>query len=164
MVLWQHGGRATPEGLHPGTVWTRGAAWDLLAAMVDTDGVAALRGWPVGGRSMLHVWPLSPETTEKHRQLDRALAWGLSIDEPDANGRTPLWHLVDAWAEDASWEAVLKPAAVALLARGADPDAEDHHGQSPRTLLADREDGLAKAERLETWIEDAGHATTAGQS
>lgn len=151
-ALWGIGGRPGVgiEGLDPGSVWARAGAWPLLELLRDEG--RGLDGWRRWGRhreSVLHAWTVAPESPEKHRFLARALDAGLSVDEPDAAGRTPLWYAIDAWlarpgqADASNWKAAIR----ALLAAGADPDRAAVDGSSPAELpvLTEAEPALADA-------------------
>jgi hypothetical protein len=132
-ALWRMGGRPGSETqMNPAQVWTRVGAWSLVDMRVDLEGPSALRGWGVRHESVLHGWTLAPDMPEKYRRLEAWLAAGLTVDEPDAAGRTPLWYAIDAWALRPAWARTLTPAIRALVHQGADLDRGDLYGVSPR--------------------------------
>ena len=141
LVLWQYGARpgggvgigsGSAQSVFHGSVWVRGGAWSLVETIHATLGADGLRGWPLHSKSALHDWPLSGADEKKHRHLERMLEWGLDVDERDANGRTPLWYAVDAGIARPEYENILSPSISGLLCHGADPDALDYEGVSPR--------------------------------
>lgn len=144
ILLWSKGGRVgkNEDALNAGDAWIRGGAWSLLSIMNETDGVESMKGWFKDKRSVLHSWILAEETTEKHRQLNKILSWGIDIDEEDINGRTALWYAVDAWIAEPNYEKILIPAIKSLLKNGADDDKEDIFDMSPLSLFARNERAL----------------------
>lgn len=140
-ALWGFGGRSShaEEARDPVQTWARAGAWVLLPLLVSPGSLDGWRYRGVQGASMLHYWILAPDTAAKHTFLTQALAQGLSVDEPDRNGRTPLWYAVDAWCAKPEWGTLLRPAIAALLAHGADPHRSDKEGLSPMGFLLHKE-------------------------
>lgn len=110
-----------------------GAFW-YIEALYKDKGLDFLKNWLDNKRSVIHVWLLSLDNGMKYKRLQKMLDWGLSIDEKDKDGRTPLWYVVEAWSlgnDRARFEKIIKH----LLKMGADPDEEDNEGVSPRLIM-----------------------------
>ena len=130
-------------GARPGTsvntlcaplVWTQTGSWGLLPVWEHAEHAAGLdlwRGWGPDRVSALHAAVLAPEGSERTRWFQRLMVQGLSVDEPDAQGRTPLWHACATWVQRPSWAARSQDAVLWLRAQGADPDRADAHGIAP---------------------------------
>lgn len=140
-TLWRMGGRpglASP--VDPLQIWVRAGLWELLDMRQDLNDMK-WKGLGSQGESILHGWLLAPEGPEKARRLTQALTeGGLSVDEPNKDGRTPLWAAVDAWIARPAWARILGPAVRALIQAGASPDQVDREGISPRALALAAED------------------------
>lgn len=140
-ALWRLGGRpgmACP--VDPLQVWIRAGAWELLDMRVDM-GDMKWRGLGDQGESVLHGWTVAPDTSEKRARLPRLIAQGgLSVDEPNAAGQSPLWVAVDGWIARPAWSKVFASAIDQLLAHGADPARPDREGVSAQALVLAAED------------------------
>lgn len=157
-ALWARGGRAGKNAPAPGRLWVRAGAWPLLDLLRE-DGLDGWMSWPPTGETVLHGWALAPERSEKHRFLTRALAAGLAVDAPDAEGRTPLWYAVDAWLSQPSYAPVLEKAAAALVAAGADPALAPPGLAAPAELPLTRRAAEDVARAIENvWVHDATQA------
>lgn len=132
-AIWRLGGRPGPRRtMDPIQVWSRAGMWSLLDMRVEMEGPQALKNLGRARESALHGWMLAPDAPEKYRCQEKWLAQGwLAVDEPDANGRTPMWYAVKAWRERPHWMAILRPSMDALLVAGADPRRVDAAGVSP---------------------------------
>jgi hypothetical protein len=96
--------------------------------------------WTDAVGSALHAWVLAPDSHLKEAFLAEWQRRELEVDQPDRDGRTPLWYAVDAWLshDDRSWRRTLEQACRLLVRAGADPDADDAEGWSPSRLLSSR--------------------------
>lgn len=138
-VLWALGGRPSEnneEALNADIVAARGGLWWYLISKYDVYGVDAFRGWLKDKRSVMHVWILSENNTQKIERIKKFLEWGLSIDEIDANGRSPLWYAIDTWKNNLEIDLMID-LIPELLKLGADPDLSDNFDVSPRNILTD---------------------------
>jgi len=162
-ALWRLGGRPGMfTDLDPTQVWTRAGLWTLVRMRQDTPEsraerhvtptaplpLAPLRNLGRARESALHGWVMAAEAPEKHRTLDQWLADGLQVDEPDAQGRTPLWYAVDGLIARPAWHRIFLPSIRALLDRGANPDQADALGVSPRQRAVSSALADADATRL----------------
>lgn len=149
-VLWSLGGRPSENNenaLEAKLIAARGALWWYIQALKETEGVESLKNWS-NGRCVLHAWILSENNDQKVSRIKRMLEWGVSIDEPDENGRTCLWYALDTWERDLEVDLMLN-IIPELLELGADPDIEDNFNISPRNLLSEE-----KAEKFEEIIKE----------
>lgn len=149
-VLWSLGGRPSENNdnaLDAKLIAARGGLWWYIQALHEGQGIKSLKNWS-NGRCVLHAWILSENNEQKINRIQRMLDWGLSIDEPDENGRTCLWYALDTWERDLEVDLMLD-IIPELLTLGADPDVEDNFNVSPRNLLSEE-----KAEKFEEIIKE----------
>lgn len=158
-MLWGRGFRPGPGAGRPvGEVWIRSGVYSLCSLLDDagSDG-PGLRAWGVDQANALHAWALSDAPEGRPQALEDLLARGLSIDEPDAFGRTPLRYVVEAWAADSVHRRVAAHTVSLLLDAGADPSLPDSEGVAPGAVPLLREgleqkkiDAMARALERDT--------------
>lgn len=127
-----------------------GAFW-YIETLYKDQGLEALRNWLDNKRSVIHVWLLSLDNGMKYKRLQTMIDWGLSIDELDEDGRTPLWYTIQAWYlgnDRARMEKIIEN----LLKMGADPDLEDFEGVSPRLILTPENSNNEDIKYLDNFI------------
>lgn len=135
--LWPLNARPSDknQSLHPGVVWIRSGAWELLDLLneVDQDFSSWFKWLPYEGNA-LHAWILSFESHKKSNFLDNWIKYGLDIDARDNNGRSPLWYAIDGFIVSPSHRALLLKSINSLLEKGSDPLADDINGATPYSV------------------------------
>ena len=128
-----------------------GQMW-LIKVMYETYGASVLKNWMDNGRSLMHVWLLTPTGPEKEigfktlmsdlKLRDNILKNAkdkkmLSVDEKDADGRTPLWYcisMLEDISEDDGVSFIIDNITI-LKKLGANIHIKDIYGVSPYDLL-----------------------------
>jgi ankyrin repeat protein len=121
-----------PDVLHEDDEFGRSAI-HYAAASGDAEEVARLlaRGANPGEKDAVEFTPLHFAAQEQHaRAVEVLLEAGADIAATDRWGNTPLWRAVFT----AHGNGNVSSSTATLLAAGADPDAPNNSGVSPRRL------------------------------
>ena len=140
-ALWSLGARPSDkiESLHPGVIWIRSGAWELLDLFIiggekNKDFSNWFKWLPFEGNA-LHAWILAQDGHKKTNFLKRWIDEGLDIDARDNNGKSPLWYAIDGFAISKKHRNVLFKSIKTLLENNADPLADDINGATPLAVL-----------------------------
>lgn len=139
-LVYSLGGRPTDfeniseEDNNSAAKMAMGGAFWYIESLYRDKGLSYLKNWLNNKRSVIHVWILSSDDGLKYKNLEQMIKWGLSIDEKDIDGRSPLWYLIEGWSLG-SQRNKLEKVISQFLEMGADPDLEDNEGVSPRLIL-----------------------------
>lgn len=133
--LWAQGARPSMNTnlLHPGVVWMRAGAWDLLPLLKDDEAFTWFNWAPYGGHA-LHSLVLAPNMPQR-RQFLKKWAEDFDIDIPDNQGRSALWYAVDAWLASEQWQRDLLAVIKELVGEGASPLLKNDEGVSALSLV-----------------------------
>lgn len=136
IALWNQGARPSfnTQLMHPGVVWMRSGAWDLLD-LLKNDEQFNWFNWAPNGNNALHAWILSPNTP---RRRDFLKKWSteFDIDIADNNNRSALWYAVDTWLAKDDWKKEMLSVVRELIEQGANPFLNDDEGVNPLSLLS----------------------------
>lgn len=94
-----------------------------------------------------------PQHADAARLVEILLGSGLSPDEADNNGRTPLHHSLAQLGDGSGAVHLYRDAALLMLARGADPALPDAHGITALHLSVAERDGQITALILDSGAE-----------
>ncbi len=118
------GARSGQSARIPEQMWSRLGLWDILLYRPDRDQKMLLvpqawRGWGANGESVVHGWVLAPHIPEKLTALTHFLSLGLTVNETDIAGSTPLDYIVAASAARPHLARTLAQSAAVLASYGA---------------------------------------------
>jgi len=134
-ALWAQGARPSFNSrfIHPGVVWLRAGAWDLINLLKDDDVYSWFQWAPQGGHA-LHSWILSPNTPQRRAFL-KNWADEFDVDLGDNDNRSALWYAVEGWLARPEFQKDLSKVIRELLEEGANPFKKDDRGESAYDLL-----------------------------